>query len=269
MADEQTEVSGMRNSFEMWLDTMKRYVTTIENHEQLAPETTKFVFEHALAHLVLGYRMATEARQRRKSDEGLSSSTDARISSQARANKEGLERVAKAEAEVPWWRAEDRFEKFVRYLAQVLGVSTAAPYETIYGKLVAVAVAHEGDVQEDEGRLRTWKSFGPRVWDFVSSRGVDAAHLAEAVARFVGSDLKNIDVRVDVFIPSVERNLSVLLGDVEKSLRDWGFVPMKIVPEPDADSTSPIYEEQEVRVPVEVRPIKSAGKRGGRGKSKA
>jgi len=208
----------IKKPFEIWLETLKRHVATIEKHDTLDRNTMKFVFEHAIAHLVLGWSMVSDRHSASsKKGDGLIAAleTSVRFGGQAKANREGVERVAAAEVVPLWWQAGDRFEKFVEYVAKVLGMSTSAPYETIFNRL--------SEVSGSTTKAR-------RIWKMVSKRSHVGPDFAEAVACLVGSDLKNADVRDDL-APEVwkQHNLSILLGNVEKFLRDRGFVPVKLV----------------------------------------
>lgn len=205
----------MKNSFKVWLETLKTHVNKIENYEALSHETAKFVFENAAAHIVLGWALIEEGNVAKKivNKLHLSSSygkfTD-HVGMQAMANQQGQERVAEAEKVIPWWKMKTRFETFARYVAMLLNTSVKAPYETIFDKLSV-----------ELGLVSKAK----KISKVVASRGHGAPHFAEAVAYLISSELKNIDVR-DVLAESIsdKYNLSVLLGEVEKRLRDVGFI---------------------------------------------
>lgn len=202
----------IREPFEIWLETLKRHVATIEKHDVLDRNTMKFVFENAMAHLVLGWAMVSNGyvASRRDGDSQISEIL-ARVGAEERANREGAQRVAEAEKVLPWWQAGGRFAKFVDYMAKILLMSPAAPFETIFNRLA------DASKTTDEAR---------KIWRLVRRRGHDATYFAEAVARLVGADLKNVDVRDGV--QDDRHNLSIVLGTVEKFLRDRGFVPGKL-----------------------------------------
>jgi hypothetical protein len=204
--------------FDVWLETLKRHVATIQKHETLDRTTMKFVFEHAIAHLVLGWSMVSSERATLgKEAERIVSRTLAMAgSNQDKVNKDSAARVAKFEAAPLWWKAGDRFEKFVEYTAKILCMSTQAPYETVFSRLA--------EVTDTTTKAR-------RIWRMVTKRSHDGPHFAEAVARLVDADLKNVDVRDDV--PDTIHNLSVLFGIVEKFLRDRGFTPARLNSEVD------------------------------------
>jgi hypothetical protein len=202
--------------FDVWLETLKRHVATIEKHEVLDRTTMKFVFEHAIAHLVLGWSIVSDQMAQVKTGESHISLLRQPSSSQDKVNKDSAARVAKFEAAPLWWKAGDRFEKFVEYAAKILGMSTRAPYETIFSRFA--------EVTDTVTKAK-------RIWRMVTKRSHDGPHFAEAVARLVDADLKNVDVRDDV--PDTTHNLSVLLGIIEKFLRDRGFVPIRLVSDVD------------------------------------
>jgi hypothetical protein len=208
----------MKRSFEVWLETLKKHVNKIEDYEGLSYDAAKFIFENAMAHLVLGWAMVGERKQERTFEKQVLSSSYGKLGGQDAANKQAAERVANAETQLPWWKAGNRFDLFVEYVARLLIMSVKAPYETIFSKLAS----------ELGGATRSKK-----IWRMVGVRGHDGPHFAEAVAILVGSDLKNVDVRLNDLVPNVQHNLSVLLGNIEKRLRDVGFVPGTLFPPPD------------------------------------
>ena len=190
----------MKRSFEIWLETLKNHVGKMESYESLPNETMKFVFENATAHLVLGWAIIQEEKVVLK----LQTSTPyGKLVNQDEVNKQAAERIAEAEKKVPWWQTDDRFALFVGYVANLLQMSTKAPYETIFDKL---AVSLDGT------------TLARKIWKKVTAKGHDAKCFATAVALYIGSDIKNVAAGVT---PS--QNLSILLGHVEKKLRDVGF----------------------------------------------
>lgn len=202
--------------FDVWLETLKRHVATIEKHDVLERDTMKFIFEHAIAHLVLGWSMVSDQMAQAKAGERLVSSLRRPWPHQETANKEGADRVARAEAAPLWWKAGDRFEKFVEYTAKILGMSTRAPYETIFNRLA--------EVTETVVEAR-------RIWKGATHARKGGPLFALAVARLVGSDPSNADVRdEDELLPTYwsKHNLSILLGNVEKFMRDRGVTPVRL-----------------------------------------
>jgi hypothetical protein len=206
----------MKRSFAVWMETFKQYTNRIENHEGLSHETLKFVFENALAHLVLGWAIIEEKNKfvhklDASSMYGRFGESPQWVRAQEKVNKAAAKRVAEAEKAPAWWTGANRFEKFATFVTKLLCMSPRAPYETIFNKLA------------DELALG---DKGKAIWKAATKSKHGGPQFAEAVARLVGSSIQNVTtMRVaPVHSHSAQYNLSVLLMNVEKSLGDVGFV---------------------------------------------